>query len=161
PWYEYFPLDFVSENLVPWTIRDIRRFNYALQPLQKPNPEDVANRAEELRLRGQAVGPLPGTDPAARAPAPPPVPPLGPPTPVPPASTRNLSSVLSGTLTRSRATWPFALPTSAGPSCGLPALSATTSIIGSTWYSRFSRACRWDRAAAPAPLASACGDRAS
>src|SRR5260370_14492133 len=33
PWYEYFPLDFVSENLIPWTIRDHREFRYTLQHL--------------------------------------------------------------------------------------------------------------------------------
>src|SRR5262249_33363324 len=27
PWYEYFPLDFISENLLPWTIRDVRHFH--------------------------------------------------------------------------------------------------------------------------------------
>src|SRR5437763_5492969 len=25
-WYEYFPFDFFSENVIPWTIRDVRRF---------------------------------------------------------------------------------------------------------------------------------------
>src|ERR1051326_5071770 len=29
-WYEYFPLDFISENVVPWTIQDIRRFHYQM-----------------------------------------------------------------------------------------------------------------------------------
>src|ERR1041384_5794278 len=24
PWWEYIPLEFVSENLIPWTIRDVR-----------------------------------------------------------------------------------------------------------------------------------------
>src|SRR4051812_14030889 len=24
PWYEVFPLDFISENVIPWTIRDVR-----------------------------------------------------------------------------------------------------------------------------------------
>src|SRR5260370_28645753 len=32
PWYEWFLLDFFSENVIPWTLRDIRRFNYQLQP---------------------------------------------------------------------------------------------------------------------------------
>src|SRR5438270_8298429 len=34
PWYEWPPLDFVSENLVPWWIYDVRHFHYAMQPLQ-------------------------------------------------------------------------------------------------------------------------------
>ena len=72
PWYEWPPLDFFSENLVPWTIYDVRRFHYQMQPQQVPNSVDVLNRAQELRNRGQQVGPLPGTDPAGRRPTPPP-----------------------------------------------------------------------------------------
>ena len=34
PWYEFIGLDFISENVIPWTIRDVRRFHYVLQPLQ-------------------------------------------------------------------------------------------------------------------------------
>ncbi len=59
PWYQVFPLDFVSENLVPWTIQDVRRFHYQLQPLQTPNSQDVGERARQLRERGRAVVPPP------------------------------------------------------------------------------------------------------
>ena len=64
PWYEYFPLDFISENLIPWRIEDVRRFHYQLQPLQTPNINEVLNRGQELRNRGQSIGP-PATPPAA------------------------------------------------------------------------------------------------
>jgi len=60
PWYEYFPLEFFSENVVPWTIRDVRRFQYRLQPLQTPNLNDVTQRAQELRQRGMAIPTPPG-----------------------------------------------------------------------------------------------------
>jgi PEGA domain len=72
PWYQWPGLDFVSENLIPWRIYDVRRFHYQLQPLQVPNSVDVLNRAQELRGRGQQLGPLPGTEPVQRRPAPPP-----------------------------------------------------------------------------------------
>ena len=57
PWYEYPGLDFISENLVPWTIRDVRRLTFPLQPLQKPNLEAIGARAQELRNRGQNLAP--------------------------------------------------------------------------------------------------------
>jgi hypothetical protein len=59
PWYEYPPLDFVSENLIPWTIHDVRRFHYQLQPVQIPRSDEVLHRGEELRQRGKTLGPLP------------------------------------------------------------------------------------------------------
>jgi hypothetical protein len=68
PWYEYFPLDFVSENLIPWRIEDVRRFHYQLPPLQPPNLGEVLNRGQGLRDRGQTLGP------PAPAPAPAPSP---------------------------------------------------------------------------------------
>ena len=61
PWYEYFPLDFVSENLIPWTIRDVRRFHFRLCPAQVTPPEQVLQQATPLRERGKTIGtPLPG-----------------------------------------------------------------------------------------------------
>ena len=32
PWYEWVGMDFVTENLVPWTIRDRRVFQFHLEP---------------------------------------------------------------------------------------------------------------------------------
>jgi len=84
PWYEVFPLDFISENLIPWTIPDVRRFHYELQPLLAIPPEAVLEQGQLLRAKGQSEGvPLPGRPPAA------PVPEIGPPpqvlpTPTPP-----------------------------------------------------------------------------
>jgi hypothetical protein len=89
PWYEYFPLEFISENLVPWPIRDERPFHYKLEPLQVVPPEAVLSRAEQLRVKGQLVG-VPG--PGQPVPVPPGVvpvpvegaPPGDVPVPVPP-----------------------------------------------------------------------------
>ena len=61
PWYEYIPLDFVSENLVTMKIRDNRTVTYNLSPqLVVPTP-DLLNRANQLRqdtlqYPGAAVG---------------------------------------------------------------------------------------------------------
>ncbi|HEV3258238.1 MAG TPA: PEGA domain-containing protein [Gemmataceae bacterium] len=65
PWYEYWPLEFVSENLVPGHIENIHRFDYTLQPLPQPNIQQLLNEAQILRSKGKAIGP----------PAPPPAPP--------------------------------------------------------------------------------------
>jgi len=85
PWYEIFPLDFVSENLIPWEIRDERVIDLAMQPASTEPVESVAARAEQARL---AAASLPPVAPAAAVvpiqpavpqpiPAPPPaIPPL-------------------------------------------------------------------------------------
>lgn len=86
PWYEWPPLDFVSENLVPWWIYDVRHFHYTLQPLQVPRSDEVLQRAQELRGRGRELQPLPSSSstsgkapPPAPAQPPPPGPALTPP----------------------------------------------------------------------------------
>jgi hypothetical protein len=58
PWYEYPPLDFISENLWPWKIRDVRRPGYQLQPLQQVRHDDVLNRANDLRAREKTLVPF-------------------------------------------------------------------------------------------------------
>ena len=64
PWYEVFPLDFISENLIPWTLRDVRYFRYQLQPAQVVPPEVVRDQAQRLRDRGQTIGTPPAPVPA-------------------------------------------------------------------------------------------------
>ena len=60
PFYEWLLFDFFSENVVPWNIRDIRRFNYQLQPKQVVPQKTVLDQANSLRQRGLAIGvPLP------------------------------------------------------------------------------------------------------
>jgi hypothetical protein len=68
PWYEIFPLDFVSENLWPGEIRDERVVDLAMMPAASIPPEEVVARAEQSRLSA-------GSLPAAKAiPVPQPVP---------------------------------------------------------------------------------------
>jgi hypothetical protein len=57
PWYQYFPIDFVSENLFPWTVTDVRRFNYKLEPRRAVNPDQLLDEAQNLRNRGHSIGP--------------------------------------------------------------------------------------------------------
>lgn len=57
PWYEYFPLDFVSEALYPGHIEDVRRFHYTLQPVEAVNPNALREQAERLRAEGRSIGP--------------------------------------------------------------------------------------------------------
>lgn len=89
PWYEIPPLDLVSENVVPYELRDERTINYQMLPQQVGSTQQLLGRAENLRqstrLEGLAVQPaapagllsvppvqqtpLPGSYPAAPAPS--------------------------------------------------------------------------------------------
>ena len=55
PWYEYYGLDFISENFVPGKIRDQRVFEYHLQPQVLAPPDQLRARAEALRRGTQAT----------------------------------------------------------------------------------------------------------
>jgi hypothetical protein len=60
PWYEIFPLDFVTENLWPWEIRDERIVDLAMSTTASMPPESVVARAEQARLSaGSLPAPLP------------------------------------------------------------------------------------------------------
>jgi hypothetical protein len=81
PWYQIPPLDFISENLVPFKIKDERRFPFEMKPLVKDRPDQVLQRAQELRSRGQSIGQPPTpAPPATPGPAVPPPAPPAPPT---------------------------------------------------------------------------------
>src|SRR4026209_719067 len=49
PWYEYTPIDFVSENLVTMKIRDNRSVNYNLAPQLVVPTQELVERANQLR----------------------------------------------------------------------------------------------------------------
>ena len=55
--YEYFPLDFFSENILPWTLRDVRRFHYKLEPRRMVNTDELLKDADNLRNRGISIRP--------------------------------------------------------------------------------------------------------
>jgi hypothetical protein len=76
PWYQYPPLDFITENLVPGEVRDQRVFNYQLSPQMVVPTDQIIQRAEGLRRQVQTTGavtPQPG--PSAIQPEPIPTPP--------------------------------------------------------------------------------------
>src|SRR5262249_19040732 len=87
PWYAIFPLEFSSENLIPWTFPDVRHVNYERHPIMAIPPETVLEQAQILRVKGQAEGvPLvgrPGTGPVEIGPQPQFVPGVTPVTPQP------------------------------------------------------------------------------
>ena len=56
PWYQVFPIDFVTENLWPGEIRDERVVDLAMMPAAAVAPEEVVARAEQVRL---SAGSLP------------------------------------------------------------------------------------------------------
>jgi hypothetical protein len=56
PWYQYFPIDFVSENLVPGDIRDNRTYDFQLVPQVVAPTEQLVDRAERLRQQTHASG---------------------------------------------------------------------------------------------------------
>jgi hypothetical protein len=61
PWYEYLGIDFLSENIWPFTIIDRREFHYQLPPVMQPQINDMLREAENLRNRGKSIQPPPGS----------------------------------------------------------------------------------------------------
>ncbi|ADV62891.1 PEGA domain protein [Isosphaera pallida ATCC 43644] len=59
PWWNNALTEFVTENLIPLTLRDEREFFYQLQPASTPPQTDVARRAEALRAQAQSRPPDP------------------------------------------------------------------------------------------------------
>jgi hypothetical protein len=83
PWYEYFPLEFFSENLLPFWLRDIRELNYKLERTQILSPDQTLQRAGHLRQEGAGVGVPPGQPGIPEGAVPQPVPQGPPPAPPP------------------------------------------------------------------------------
>ena len=48
-WYEWFPVEFVLENLWPWNIRDHRLLEYTLTRRTETATKPLLDRAESLR----------------------------------------------------------------------------------------------------------------
>jgi hypothetical protein len=49
PWYEWFPLDFVSDNLLPFQVTDRHDYSRQLRPQAVMPAEQLYDRAESLR----------------------------------------------------------------------------------------------------------------
>ena len=65
PWYQFPPLDFLSENLWPFEIRDEQTVDVELVPQQIVRNHELVERAEELRGSSlqDVITPLPNTTP--------------------------------------------------------------------------------------------------
>jgi hypothetical protein len=59
PWYEYVPLDLISETFVPGQIRDQRLLEYQLKPQMVMPADQLLARAEELRRGAHAAAAVP------------------------------------------------------------------------------------------------------
>jgi hypothetical protein len=57
PWYEFPGLDLISENLLPFTLRDVQAFHYELTPLVPVSVADLKASSDALRARGKSIGP--------------------------------------------------------------------------------------------------------
>lgn len=55
PWYQWPGLDFISENLWPFEIRDERNFDYQMQPQYVVPADTLLTRAEDLRRSNVAA----------------------------------------------------------------------------------------------------------
>ncbi len=62
PWYQWPGVDFVTENLICYTFRDVQCLHFQMQPVEMVRPDDVRARAEQLRQRGKSIQTPPGTE---------------------------------------------------------------------------------------------------
>ncbi len=53
PWYQFPPLDFITETIWPWEIRDERIIDVTMVPAQPLPAEELTTRANTLRLQAQ------------------------------------------------------------------------------------------------------------
>ena len=49
PWYEFFPIDFFSELLLPFYIHDRHEYTFRLEPLPERPPKDLLEKAQKAR----------------------------------------------------------------------------------------------------------------
>ena len=57
PWYDNYVTEFFTENLLPYTIRDEREFDYQMAPATVPAQNDLLARAQSVRAIGSAPPP--------------------------------------------------------------------------------------------------------
>ncbi|HUG90501.1 MAG TPA: PEGA domain-containing protein [Planctomycetaceae bacterium] len=53
PWYQVPPLDFISDNLLPFKVTNRHEYVYALEPQGSPRVEQLIDRANHLRSETQ------------------------------------------------------------------------------------------------------------
>jgi hypothetical protein len=116
PWYEYPPMEILSEIFWPFHIEDVRRFTYRMEPIMTANPDTILQRGATMRERGQTLQPPDWHQPPAAQAAP--APRAVQPAPVPPGAQPLLAppGVQPGPVPPPAATMPpiAAAPTSTG-----------------------------------------------
>ncbi|MHC5211974.1 MAG: PEGA domain-containing protein [Planctomycetota bacterium] len=55
PWWQVFPMDLVTDLLVPWTIEDERHFSFTLDPVDPEQGSWADARAARERLRALEI----------------------------------------------------------------------------------------------------------
>ncbi|MEX0717101.1 MAG: PEGA domain-containing protein [Planctomycetaceae bacterium] len=56
PWYQYFPLDFATDNFLPFKVTNRHEFTYKLQPQVAPSTEHLYDMGQSMRNEA-AFGP--------------------------------------------------------------------------------------------------------
>ena len=57
PWWDNLVTEFFTENLIPYTFRDERAFDYQLAPVTPVDTAELVNRGQALRAQAQIVPP--------------------------------------------------------------------------------------------------------
>jgi len=57
PWFQWFPIDFFTEVLWPWTLKEEHLLEYKLEPAKEVPTKELLNRAEEMRKRAYHIQP--------------------------------------------------------------------------------------------------------
>ncbi len=129
PWYQVFPLDFVTENVWPGEIRDERVVDLAMTPMMATPPEEVVARAEQARASaGSLPAPPAAVVPQVAMPQPVPAPPpaqmpLPQPLPAPPGFPGPQPLPGTGPVFPSQPPAPaFQAPLQNAPTQGIPSL---------------------------------------
>lgn len=53
PIWQYFPMDFLTDVVVPLTCTDSRLFRFTLEPVVQPSPDELLQRANAMRRRAR------------------------------------------------------------------------------------------------------------
>ena len=53
PWYQHFPIDFVTDNFLLTQVTNRHDFTYRLQPKQVVSEEELINRAGNIRTQAE------------------------------------------------------------------------------------------------------------
>jgi len=75
PWWQFVPLDMVTDLLIPWTIEDHRSFSFQLEPVDPDafgwdDAEAAHRRLEDMRAEAGAPADNPAAGDAEAPPAP-------------------------------------------------------------------------------------------